>query len=79
MIVYQVLILIQRGNIITYIPSTKDITTIIVSNRIHSIMHCDNIIVLEKGEIIESGNHTDLIKLNGFYHKLNSIQAQNIN
>ena len=50
-----------------------------MSNRIHSIMHCDNIIVLEKGEIIESGNHTDLIKLNGFYHKLNSIQAQNIN
>ena len=62
-----------------YTKYKKDITTIIVSNRIHSIMHCDNIIVLEKGEIIESGNHTDLIKLNGFYHKLNSIQAQNIN
>ena len=62
-----------------YTKYKKDITTIIVSNRIHSIMHCDNIIVLEKGEIIESGNHTDLIKLNGFYHKLNSIQSQNIN
>ncbi len=61
-----------------YTKYKKNITTIIVSNRIHSIMHCDNIIVLEKGEIIESGNHTDLIKLNGFYHKLNSIQAQNI-
>ena len=57
----------------------KNITTIFVSNRVHSIMHCDNIIVLENGEIIERGSHLDLIKLKGFYYKLNLIQTQNIN
>ena len=55
----------------------KDLTVIIVSNRIHSIMHCDNIIVLEKGSIIEEGGHTHLLSLKGFYHKLNSIQMEN--
>tara|TARA_B100001029_G_C15030961_1_gene436911 strand:- start:157 stop:1581 length:1425 start_codon:yes stop_codon:yes gene_type:complete len=57
----------------------KDFTVIIVSNRIHSIMHCDSIIVLEKGCIIEEGRHVDLLDLKGFYHKLNSIQMQNFN
>ena len=54
-------------------------TIILVSNRIHSIMHCDNIIVLENGEIIEEGRHLDLLKIRGFYHKLNLIQMQNFN
>ena len=57
----------------------KHMTIIIVSNRIHSIMHCDNIIVLENGQIIEEGRHLDLLKLQGFYHKLNLIQTQNFN
>jgi len=57
----------------------KDMTIILVSNRIHSIMHCDNIIVLEHGEIIEEGRHLDLLKIRGFYHKLNLIQMQNFN
>jgi ATP-binding cassette subfamily B protein len=57
----------------------KDMTIILVSNRVHSIMHCDNIIVLENGEIIEEGRHLDLLKMRGFYHKLNLIQMQNFN
>ena len=45
-------------------------TTIIVSHRISSIKHCDKIIVLKKGKIIEQGNHKSLKKNNGYYHKL---------
>ena len=55
----------------------KDLTIIIVSNRVHSIMNCDNIIVLEKGKVIEEGIHRELLDLKGFYNKLNLIQMEN--
>ena len=55
----------------------NNLTLIIVSNRVHSIMQCDNIIVLEKGEIIEEGNHLDLLELYGLYYKLYLIQMEN--
>jgi len=45
-------------------------TTIIVSHRISSIKHCNKIIVLKKGEIIQQGNHNNLINKNGYYNKL---------
>ncbi len=48
----------------------KDKTTIIVSHRISSIMYADHIIVLDKGKIIESGDHQKLIHQKGFYFKL---------
>ena len=52
-------------------------TSIVVSHRIMSLVKCDNIIVLDKGKIIESGTHTDLIKKNGFYFKMFTNQVQN--
>lgn len=48
----------------------KDKTTIIISHRVSSIKHADNIIVLDNGEIIEQGKHDDLISLNGVYADL---------
>ena len=45
-------------------------TTIIVSHRISSIKHCNKIIVLKKGKIIQQGNHNILINKNGYYNKL---------
>ena len=45
-------------------------TTIIVSHRISSIKHCNKIIVLKKGKIIQQGNHNNLINKNGYYNKL---------
>ena len=48
----------------------KNKTTIIVSHRISSIKHCDKIIILKKGKIIEQGNHKNLKEKNGYYRKL---------
>ena len=52
----------------------KDRTTIIVSHRISTIINCNNIIVLDKGEIIESGTHNDLLAAKGKYEKIYSRQ-----
>lgn len=42
-------------------------TTIIISHRISSVMHCDQIIVLDNGIVAESGTHQELIELNDIY------------
>ena len=48
----------------------KNRTTIIVSHRISSVKDADNIIVLKKGEIIQTGTHKNLILKPGYYNKL---------
>lgn len=52
----------------------KDKTTFIITHRINAAMTCDKIIVLNKGHIVEMGNHSELIKNNGFYKKIYDIQ-----
>lgn len=44
-------------------------TTIIIAHRISQIQYCDNIIVLENGEIIDSGNHQELMSRDSWYKK----------
>lgn len=48
----------------------KNRTSIIISHRVSSVKNADNIIVLHQGEIIEQGNHTDLLNLRGHYFEL---------
>ena len=58
----------------------KDRTSIIIAHRLSTIREADKIIVLEKGEIIESGSHLELISNEqGLYRYLNQLQfdAQN--
>lgn len=45
-------------------------TSIIISHRVSSVIHADNILVLEEGKIIESGNHQSLLKEKGVYYQL---------
>ncbi len=52
----------------------KNATIIIISHRITTVMHADNIIVLDKGRIAESGTSEQLLKNNGIYSKLYDIQ-----
>ena len=47
----------------------KSKTTIIISHRLSQVEHCDEIIVLDDGKIIERGTHKELLKLNGWYKK----------
>jgi ATP-binding cassette subfamily B protein len=49
---------------------TKDKTTIIVSHRISSAKNADQIIVLDDGQIVQSGTHNQLITVDGYYKEL---------
>ncbi|MFW5794208.1 MAG: ABC transporter ATP-binding protein [Bacillota bacterium] len=49
-------------------------TMIIVAHRLSTIQHADNIIVMQKGKIIERGNHQELLKLKGHYYQLYRLQ-----
>lgn len=52
-------------------------TTIMVAHRLSTIQHADKIIVLDHGEIKESGNHQELLKQDGIYKKLYNLQLSN--
>jgi len=49
--------------------------TIIISHRLSTVRHADEILVLDEGRIIERGRHTDLIRQNDLYAKLWQMQA----
>ena len=50
-------------------------TSIVIAHRLSTIKFADEIIVLQKGEIVERGNHDELIKLDGIYRKLHELQT----
>ena len=52
-------------------------TSIVIAHRLSTIKNADYIIVLDKGSIMEKGNHNDLMKLRGLYHNL--VEMQTIN
>ena len=49
-------------------------TSIVIAHRLSTIRHADEIIVLQKGEIVERGTHEELIKKQGYYYKLVMMQ-----
>ena len=51
-------------------------TTVVIAHRLTTIQRADLILVIENGQIVERGRHTDLIKLEGRYHQLYTVQAR---
>lgn len=49
-------------------------TTFIIAHRLSTVKDCDVIVVMNKGEIVECGNHSDLMNLKGYYYELNAKQ-----
>jgi subfamily B ATP-binding cassette protein MsbA len=62
--------LVQRaiGNLV------RDRTTIVIAHRLSTIRRADKIVVMEAGEIIETGTHTELLSRNGQYRRLYELQ-----
>ena len=50
-------------------------TSIVIAHRLSTIQHADEILVMQKGEIVERGNHQTLLQQNGVYNKLINMQS----
>ena len=51
-------------------------TTLVIAHRLSTVRDAENILVMDKGEIVESGSHNELLEKNGYYAKL-WLQQQN--
>lgn len=51
-------------------------TSIIIAHRLFTIRHVDRILVLHKGQLVEQGNHDELLAKQGLYHRLYQLQYQ---
>lgn len=54
----------------------KNKTVVVIAHRLSTVMHADQIVVLEKGKIVEIGNHEQLVSLKGSYYELVRNQLQ---
>ena len=69
----------NEKKILSNIYSYKKLkTVIIVSNRISTISSCDQIIVLDNGNLVQKGTHNELLNVNGYYKRIHDIQNNTI-
>tara|TARA_R110002110_G_scaffold362241_1_gene572039 strand:- start:118141 stop:120339 length:2199 start_codon:yes stop_codon:yes gene_type:complete len=51
-------------------------TVLIIAHRLSTVRHCDRIVVMDKGQLIEQGGHESLLRSNGYYAKLCGYQNE---
>lgn len=54
----------------------KGATAVLIAHRLSSVQHCDQVLVMKDGEIIERGTHSQLIKRTGWYAESWKLQSQ---
>ncbi len=57
------------------ITATRGCTTILISHRFSTVRHADRIVVIERGEVVESGSHEELMASGGKYKTMFELQA----
>ena len=59
----------------------KERTAVVIAHRLSTVKNADQIVVLDKGKIIEKGTHQELIELKGNYHNLvkNQLELEKLN
>ena len=53
----------------------KGRTTLVIAHRLSTIENADKIIVLDKGKVVETGTHSELLNQGGYYASLHNAQA----
>ena len=64
-------LLVQEA--ITKLMSNR--TTLVIAHRLSTIQHADEILVIDKGQIVQRGTHAELMEKEGLYQKLSTIQS----
>jgi ATP-binding cassette subfamily B protein len=54
---------------------TASRTTLVIAHRLSTVRHADRIVVMERGRLVESGGHDDLLARNGAYAALWRVQT----
>jgi ATP-binding cassette subfamily B protein len=52
------------------VSARKDLITILIAHRLSTVIHADRIFVLERGRIVESGRHDQLVDVKGLYYAM---------